>query len=91
MAIKKELQYDTGTNLILGTVTLPPQIDTLASKVLTTILASLTKDYKQVVAFDFTGPSVKGKDLWAYMKKMIAACGERDIHVVVVVRSDFSL
>ena len=82
MAIKKELQYDTGTNLILGTVTLPPQIDTLASKVLTAILASLTKDYKQVVAFDFTGPSVKGKDLWAYMKKMIAACGERDIQYV---------
>ena len=91
MSMKKEVQYDPGTGMILGTVTLPPRNDTLATKVLTTILASLTKDYKQVVAYDYTGPSVSGKVLWAYMQTIIAACGERGIHVVVVVCSDFSL
>ena len=77
--------------MVLGTVTLPPRSDTLATKVLTTILCSLTKDFKQVVAYDFTGPSVSGKDLWAYIKATIAACGKHGIQVVVVVRSDFSL
>lgn len=91
MAIKKELQYDKGSKTILGTVTLPQRNDSLATKVLTTILASLTKDYKQVVAYDLTGPSVSGKDLWAYMQSIIMACGERGIQVVAVVRSGFSL
>ena len=77
--------------MILGTVTLPPRIDTPATKVLTVILASLTKDYKQVVAYEYTGPSVSGKDLWAYMQSVIVACGERDIKVVAVVCSGFSL
>ena len=91
MAIKKAMQYDKGSKMILGTVTLPPQNGTLATKLLTTILASLTKDFKQVVAYEYTGPSVSGRDLWAYMQKIIAACGERDIKVIAVVCSCFSL
>ena len=86
MAIKKELQYDHGTKMVLGTITLPPQNDTLSTKVLTTILTSLTRDYKkQIVAYDFTGSTVSGRDLWAYMKRIIVACGERGIQVVAVV------
>ena len=69
-----------GPRQLLGTIILPPQNDTLSTKVLTTILASLTDDYKQIVAYDFTGSSVSGRDLWAYIKSIIVACGERTSH-----------
>ena len=75
MAMKKELQYDKGCKMVLGTITLPPQNDTLATKLLTTIVASFTNDFKQVVAYEYTGPSVSGRVLWAYIQEIIVACG----------------
>ena len=68
MAIEPNLQYDPGSKQVLGTVTLPPKPHKLACKLFTTILTSITREYKQVVAYDFTGPSVTGRDLWAYVK-----------------------
>ena len=42
------------------------------------------------MAYEYTGTSVSGTDLWAYMKQIIAACGERDIKVIAVVRPGFN-
>ena len=92
MAIKKEIQYDEGSKIVLGTVTLPPEQDILATKLLTAMISSLNDaEYKQIVAYEYTGPSVSGTDLWNYIKQIIVACGERGIKIVVVVCSGNSL
>lgn len=85
MAFKKGLQYDPGTNRVLGSVTLPPTPDKQATKVLTAIMSFMAMKYKQIVAYELTGPSVIGSVLWENVRELIIACGERNIKIMVVV------
>jgi hypothetical protein len=93
MQVSKQLEYDKGLNVFLGSVSAEVLLQSasssdalpLASHALVFMIRGLTSNWKQVIAYYLTGVSVSGHVLWELTENIVQLLGNSGINVRAVV------
>jgi len=89
MQIKRALEFDRSINRYIGSISPevggPDDVPVLSDHALVFMLRGMTSNWKQVVAYFFTGSSVEGGLLWGLVKQVVIDAAAAGLCVRAVV------